>query len=317
MTTILNFEGKGLPIAKIVGGKYDNKILYVFDKRKYDEMNKKCCNKCDDKCKHTQNKCCEHCKVLMGGCCGGNIDDDANYSSSDEDNENNENDENFEGINKNKDTFKMKNGKMIPIPNIEIRECIYVSGPSGSGKSTWAAEYASMYKKLFPDNDIIIFSRKEKDPVLDRLKPLRIKLDNEIINHPIDPTKELKDSLVIFDDIDTIHDDDLKDELQKLRKDILEIGRADSTYCVSTTHTLLNYQETKPMLIESHNVTFFPEMTPDNQIHNYLKIYVGLSSKQIRKIMFIQSRWVSIYNKNPRYVLYETGCFLLSSIRQL
>ena len=81
----------------------------------------------------------------------------------------NDNDEKTKG---NFKEININDGKIEPIPDIEKRQCSFIAGPSGSGKSTMAANYLEKYKKIFPDNKIIIFSRKDSDPVLDKIKPL-------------------------------------------------------------------------------------------------------------------------------------------------
>lgn len=61
----------GQPIARIKGGRYDGKVLHIYD------PDKKCCTKCGSKCEN--KKCCEDCQVKKGGCMtckGGNMDTD-------------------------------------------------------------------------------------------------------------------------------------------------------------------------------------------------------------------------------------------------
>ena len=93
------------------------------------------------------------------------------------------------------------------MPSGKGREVIYITAPSGAGKSTWVSKYSRNYSRLFPDQKIVLFSRLEDDEVLDAIPSLvRIQLDEELVENPIDIHTELKDCLVILDDIDTVND---------------------------------------------------------------------------------------------------------------
>ncbi len=51
---MLSFE-RGRPIAVIRGGKYNDKIIHIFD------PDTKCCKKCNDKCGIKNKYCCTKC----------------------------------------------------------------------------------------------------------------------------------------------------------------------------------------------------------------------------------------------------------------
>ncbi len=202
-------------------------------------------------------------------------------------------------------------GKLEPIPNLDKIERLYVAGPSDSGKSTYAAMYISNFLCLNPDKKFYIFSRVEKDDVLDELDPIRIVINDELLNNPISP-EELKNSIVLFDDIDTIQSKKIADIVRRLRDDLLETGRHEKAYVVAVSHQLLNYKHTRQLLNESTSVTFFPCSGSDYHIKRFLKTYCGLDEANIKKILKLPSRWVTLYKTYPMYVLYEKGCFLIS-----
>lgn len=209
-----------------------------------------------------------------------------------------------------KKEIKLNEGEIIPIPETKTRDVLYIAGPSGSGKSTYAAAYIKQYQKLFPDNEVYIFSRVEEDKVLDKLNPTRFLIDEDMVENPIDP-KELADSLVLFDDIDTITDKKLNEAVRKLRDDILETGRHNNIYVVCTSHQLMNYKHTRTLLNEATLVTFFPQSGSSYHIKRFLKEYAGLDRKTSSKILALPSRWVTIHKSYPLYVLYSKGVFLL------
>ena len=127
--------------------------------------------------------------------------------------------------------FKKAGGTLFPLPNPddEFGARFYISGPTGSGKSFFCYQYGKLYKEMFPDNPIYLFSKLKKDKSIDPLMPTRILLDETILENPIIP-EELGDSLVIFDDIDAIQNDAVRKHIQKFRNDLLECGRHEKIY---------------------------------------------------------------------------------------
>jgi len=273
---MLSFS-KGRPLAKIIGGQMNGKFICINSGE-----TDKCCEKCSDRCR--KRKCCRNCNL----CCQEDSDDDIG------------------------DSIEI-DGKLEPVPNIEGREAPYIAGPSGSGKSTYAGKYIQYYKKLFPNNQIYVFSRKPSDPAIDHLYPNRIMIDESLVTEPIDILSELADgALVLFDDCDTIQNDKVKKAVSKIKNDILETGRAAEIYIVTTSH-LVNPNERKDsrtILNECHSLTIFPKSGSAYQIKYALKNYFGLSKNQIDEILSLPSRWVTIFKSYPQCVLYEKGCYI-------
>jgi hypothetical protein len=339
----LTFENKGTPIAKVIGREGANKIIYLFDKRANEEQNrnkpkkkniKLCCKRCKGgKCTF---KCCKQ-------CCNDNdvdLDDETinllndryfnklggrkssilqiekfknSISSGDKRNiDKNMYQEiaNFVNNEKGKEII-IYDGDIQPLPNPNSRECLYVCGPSGSGKSTFISHYITEFKKIHPTYDVILFSRVDHDPVLDKHKPIRILMDNKLINNPINPD-ELTDSLVIFDDTDTIPQKPLKDAITNLKDSLLEIGRHENVYVAITSHLINNYKETRKVLNECHSLTIFPGGGAAHSIKYALKTFFGLDNEEIRKIMKLPSRWVTVRKLYPQLVMYNKGIYLLS-----
>lgn len=194
------------------------------------------------------------------------------------------------------------------------RECLYISAPSGGGKSTYVAFYAMEYKKLFPRNKIYMFSRVNEDPSIDYyIKLKRIIINDNLVENPIEPA-ELKNSLVIFDDIDTIPDREQRKTVSQIRKDLLQTGRHEDVYVASTSHQITNYLETRDLLTESRGVTFFPQSGDVHHIEYFLKKYGGIrKQEEINKILGLPSRWITLYKSFPMYILHEQGVLLLNN----
>jgi hypothetical protein len=205
----------------------------------------------------------------------------------------------------------LNNGEIVPYPNTNTRDVIYVAGPSGSGKSTWCALYITQYKKQFPKNKVLIFSRVESDPAIDFLKPTRVIINDELVNDRI-TAEELSNSLVVFDDCDTLVDKNQREAILELRDDLLETGRHTSTYMISTAHLLMNYKSTRSLLNEATLVIVYPQSGSSYHINRFMKIYAGMDKKQIERALRLPSRWVGISKVFPMYIIYSSGVYLLN-----
>lgn len=209
-----------------------------------------------------------------------------------------------------KKEFVLHDGEIIPIPRIESTSRVYVCGPTGSGKSVFTAKYSEEFKKIYPKRKIFVFSDVDKDAVIDKLKPIRIKLDNEIVDNPIH-ADEVKDSLCIFDDIDSIQNKKVSDAICSFRDALLKRGRHENVNVVVTGHQVTNYKDTRTILNECNYVCFFPKSGSTHGIKYMLKTYMGMNLDQINRIFELPSRWVCIHKNYPLFVLYSNGCYLI------
>lgn len=214
--------------------------------------------------------------------------------------------------NKIKKEFKIKDGHIQPIPLIDTRDIVYVAGPSGAGKSTFCADYVKLYIKLYPKNDIFLFSRKNKDPVFDKIKKIkRILIDEELIEDPIHP-EELTNTLCIFDDTDTFQNKKISKGLEALKNDLMELGRANNVNLLITSHLINDYKKTKTVLNELKRIVLFPNDSSAHSLKYCLQKYLGMTTEEIRNLYKLNSRWVLI-NQRPRCVIYEKGIYLLNN----
>lgn len=207
--------------------------------------------------------------------------------------------------------------QLVPLPDPNNRFIAYVAGPSGSGKSTYASSLATQFRKIHPKKKIFIFSRTDakNDPAYDKLDPIQIEINAELLENPIDITKEMAEDgcLIIFDDCETIHDERLKREVQKLIMDGLEIGRKLNLNMIITNHLILpnNKAFGRVLLNEIQTLTIFPKSGSATQIKYALQTYFGLDNKQLKEIFTLKSRWVTVSKTYPQYVLYAHGGYIL------
>jgi hypothetical protein len=206
----------------------------------------------------------------------------------------------------------IKGGKLVPLPNRKVIEKIYVSAPSGAGKSTWCGKWLCEYKKMFKDNDTYVFSTIGQDKALDIHDPIRIDLTEELLDDPISP-EEIKQSVCVFDDVDTITNPQIRNNVCGLREWLLEQGRHFGIRMLITSHLLMKYQATRLILSEADAVCFFPKCGSTYHIKRFLTTYAGLEKSQIKRILNLPSRWVCVYQKYPMYVMYEKGVYMLSN----
>ena len=214
-------------------------------------------------------------------------------------------------LNEGKQLKLSENSRFQLLPNIDKeRDAIYISGMSGAGKSTWISNFCFEYKKIYPDREVWLFSRKKEDPVLDKVGINRIEIDEELLVEPHLKMEEFKESLVIFDDCD-ICDKKYKDVLIKLRNEILEGGRSLSISCLITSHLTTDFTRTRTVINECTTYVLFPHASSNkNNLNRFFKVYCGLDPDQIKKIYDLPSRWVAIHNQYPKYVLSETECYI-------
>jgi hypothetical protein len=277
----LTLKKDGRAIAKIVGGRYNNKKVYLVEQDDDSDDDEKTI-----KIKITNPKF----KVL----------ENINKLTKDFKN----------AMNDKRDEIIIPDGTLQPLPRTDKRDCYYIAGAEGSGKSFFASKYIREFLKMNPDKEFYIFSKVEDDEALDDMEPNRIALNEDLLDDPID-VEELKDSIVLFDDIDTLNDKKLLDNVRNLRDAILEVGRHHNIYILTTAHNMTNNKATKMSLLESSCVVFFPGMGDKYHINRFLKEYVGLDKANIDKIYSLPSRWVMIHKRAPNYVMYEKGCYLL------
>ena len=206
-------------------------------------------------------------------------------------------------------------GQFSQLPNSRTR-VLYISGPSGSGKSTYSANYIRKYLELHPNSLLIVFSRLDNDPVIDELKPKRIMVDDSLITDPIEIEMIDPGTIILFDDCECISDARILGAINKIKMQILELGRHTDVHIVITSHLIngTNRDMSRTLLNEMHSLTVFPQAGSQYQIKYVLKNYFGLSVKQIRAIMEIKSRFVTIVKCFPQIIISQNRLIFVSTL---
>lgn len=193
-------------------------------------------------------------------------------------------------------------------PNVKYR-ISYITGKSGSGKSTYVSKLADEYIKENKNNNIFLFSSLAEDDKLDKNRKIkRIHLNEDLIENPIS-IEDCKDALFIFDDVDNIRNDDIRDEVYKLIHTIAETGRHTNTMCLVTNHLPSNGKRTRQILNECSVFVYFPHGA-NNKINYILDNYIGMNKKFNANIKKRDSRWCAIYMNHPTVVMLENEIFI-------
>ena len=205
--------------------------------------------------------------------------------------------------------------ELIPSAKPRDRFIWYICGPSGVGKSYLAKQIAINYLKLFPDRKIYLVSKLDHDDTIDKIGENLFRLDykNFIFEPP--NISELKNSLVIFDDVDSIEQPHFK-EIHRFADDIATMGRSHSesqggVSLIYITHAITNYKITRLLLLESHFKIVFPNATNAHSLNYILKKYVGLTKNQVKDLKQIAGRFACLHTFYPNYLLTKYSAKLL------
>lgn len=208
-------------------------------------------------------------------------------------------------------------GCLIPIPELSTQQTdsILITGPRGSGKSYFCAQYMKNYHKYFPKNNIIIITSKgERDNNFSDIKGLmRYEVTNELANEPID-LDLFRDSLTVFDDYENFPKTKRKGELSQqdfvneLRDKILMEGRTRNISIVMINHIAFNNSQTRCPLSESSKIVLMSSCNTYIR-ERMLKTYLGYRKQEMDKIKSLKGRWV-MFSKTPNFAMSEYGCIV-------
>lgn len=198
--------------------------------------------------------------------------------------------------------------QQIPDKHTE-RQIMYITGASGSGKSTYISKYCKQYKKVFPDNEIYVFSALKEDESLDACSPKRICIDDRMISDPLS-VEDFKDSMVIFDDIDVISDKKHRDAVYNLLNALLETGRHTKTSVFISNHLPTAGKDTRRVLNEAHSVIFFPHSGSGVGMKRLLCDYLGLDKDINKKLRKMKTRWACYFKSYPNIIMTERCIWL-------
>jgi hypothetical protein len=197
-------------------------------------------------------------------------------------------------------------------PDPTKRFIYYIAGASGSGKSYIAKHLSEQYQKLFKGRPVYLISKLKEDETLDGMTdpPLRLNIE-KLTETPMKDLEPLRESLVIFDDYDTLTGKEAK-AVQQLIDDICIMGRHTVTSILILSHHLSNFKKTRLCLTEATHFVVYPQSTGAHALNYFLKTYVGMGPKEVQAIKNTGSRWLCIHKNFPIYYITETEAGLLN-----
>jgi len=206
--------------------------------------------------------------------------------------------------------------RFLPTTHEDKRFVGYMAGASGAGKSYLAKQIADNYKRMFPDRPVYLVSKLTEDDTIDSMemgKPIRLDY-MKWLDEGVPDINSLSNSLIIFDDYDTIEGEAGK-IIQGFINDIAIMGRKHtdnqgnvSMLCLS--HYLTNFKLTRIILSESQFYVVYPTATSAHALRYLLKNYVGLDDDVIKKLRKM-GRWVVCYKQYPQFIMSSHECMLL------
>jgi len=190
------------------------------------------------------------------------------------------------------------------------RECILISGPSGSGKTYFAKEYLRKYNKLFPDNLIVLIGNKDFED-FDDIDYLKYPLDEKDVMQL--QVNDFEDSIIVFDDVENIsHIKKIQERIIAFMEETLNVGRTMHISMIIVSHILMNYKFSKLTILECNRVVMFPNSGVRFQYINFLTKYIGLTKKQIEKVLKTRSRWLCIDKECPLTVMTKSSIEIIN-----
>jgi hypothetical protein len=203
------------------------------------------------------------------------------------------------------------------IPDKETeRSILYITGPSGSGKSYYTRNYILEYKKMFPKNNIYVFSSLDSDETLDKIPKIkRVKFTDKFLLFDFKIT-DFKNSMIVFDDIDAETSKVRKAKIYGILNMVLNTGRHERVSVVYTSHLSCAGNETKLILSECHSVTVFVKNMGNRSLKYLMDSYFGLDKHQINYIKKIDSRWITLVKTYPSVLISEKQAIVLNTINK-
>jgi len=202
--------------------------------------------------------------------------------------------------------------ELLPSPDPEKRQIYYIAGASGSGKSYIARHLSEQYQKMFPERTVYLVSKLKEDATLDGMKkpPMRLSIE-KLVETPLKDLEPLRETLIIFDDYDTLEGKEGK-AVQQLIDDICIMGRHTVTSLLILSHHLSNFKKTRLCLTEATHFVLYPQSTGAHALNYFLKTYVGMGPKEVQTLKKSGSRWLCIHKNFPIFYITETEAGLIN-----
>ena len=197
--------------------------------------------------------------------------------------------------------------EVIPRGIEKQQDRLYLAAQSGAGKTYFIVKYGNNYLVIYPNNKVFLFSAKEQDETIDGKIPnlRRVALNKELAlrlkgESREEQMQEYSNSLIIFDDQDTIGDKIIKTEVKEFKNAVLRTGRQYGISVISVTHKLLAGQDSIVELQQATHIVMFPKCGIQG-CKEVLKTYCGYGQGEIDKVLDAEGkeqRWICVARPN-------------------
>lgn len=201
-----------------------------------------------------------------------------------------------------------------PIPFIPENQNLryFIGGQSGCGKSTLTAMILKNYFKLYPKQELFIFSALLEDPTLDndpliknKMKRINIKdLDDiEVMN--------LKNSICVFDDASGLPTA-LQKKLDLLQDEINKRGRHFQIDIINVVDKFLDGPKTNKKFLHATFVGYFVHTGGNKAELKYMfDKKLGLDKNQAGELLGGNSRWSLYHKQYPNFLIEQNRVLLI------
>lgn len=205
-----------------------------------------------------------------------------------------------------------KNYDIEPVPylnNDNQNYRVFIGGPSGVGKSTLTSIILKQYKKLYPKQQVFVFSKFNDDPAYQDIKDIKyFDIDNEGLED-LECETDLNNSIIIFDD--HICKNNKQQKLLDLKKnELLRSARHYMSDIIVCLDKILKNRDSVNEILHANMFGCFPA-SGRGELVNFFTRKMNLSKEQINKLLNTSnSRWLLISMRYPFYAIGSDCVFL-------
>lgn len=181
-----------------------------------------------------------------------------------------------------------------------------VFGITGTGKSKFAADNPIMaFNKLYPSRKVYImsFSAEEDEPAFDDVNVEWFDLGQPKAVDRLEPER-FRDSLLVFDDIESILDPEIFKAVSSFRDTCLMAGRKLGISSISICHEIHDWLKTRTIINECDLIVLFNQGNGNvAPIKKLLGEKFGLGPSHIKHVLSSPTRWVAVKKSYPSLII--------------
>lgn len=185
----------------------------------------------------------------------------------------------------------------------------FVSASSGSGKSYFVAQLVNNIKTLdrFKEAEIFLITGQQKaDPAYeDNIeKYLKLNMDSDEFYQLT--YQDFENSIVIFDDVNSLGNKYLEMFVFNLQKSLAENGRKNNIALININHASRDFVRTKYIVHEAMYYTLFPSHNW-NDSKKFLKSYLDYDEDQMKEVKRLSrhTRSMTFHKQVPQYIVSD------------